>query len=91
MNRYAEDLASFIRGLGLQKSHVVGSSYGAYTALVLAAMHPELVRSLTIGEPPILPWLEGIEGGFGAYGKLHDECLGPFDEGFPERGYGGRC
>jgi non-heme chloroperoxidase len=63
VNRHAEDLASFIRGLGLQKSHVVGSSYGAYTALVLAAMHPELVRSLTIGEPPILPWLEGIEGG----------------------------
>lgn len=63
VNRHAEDLASFIRGLGIQKSHVVGSSYGAYTALVLAAMHPELVRSLTIGEPPILPWLEGIEGG----------------------------
>ncbi len=63
VNRHAEDLASFIRGLGLQKSHVVGSSYGAYTALVLAATNPELVRSLTIGEPPILPWLEGIEGG----------------------------
>lgn len=63
VNRHAEDLASFIRGLGLQKSHVVGSSYGAYTALVLATMNPELVRSLTLGEPPILPWLEGIEGG----------------------------
>lgn len=60
---HAEDLAAFIRGLGLQKSHVVGSSYGGYTALVLAATHPELVRSLAIGEPPILPWLEGIEGG----------------------------
>lgn len=63
VNLHAEDLAAFIRSLGLQKSHVVGSSYGAYTALVLAAMRPELVRSLTIGEPPILPWLEGIEGG----------------------------
>lgn len=62
-NLHAMDLASFIRGLGLQQSHIVGSSYGAYTALVLASKNPELVRSLTIGEPPILPWLEGIEEG----------------------------
>jgi pimeloyl-ACP methyl ester carboxylesterase len=37
----------------------MGSSYGAYTALILTVRHPELVRSLTLGEPPILPWLEG--------------------------------
>lgn len=63
VNVHAGDLASIIKGVGLQKSHIVGSSYGAYVALVLATMHPELVRSLAIGEPPILPWLEGIEGG----------------------------
>jgi pimeloyl-ACP methyl ester carboxylesterase len=60
---HAKDLASFIEGLGIQNAHIVASSYGAYTALVLATMHPGLVRSLTIGEPPILPWLEWIEGG----------------------------
>ncbi len=60
---HAEDLASLIRDLELQRPHIVGSSYGAYTALVLAAKNQELVRSLTIGEPPILPWLEDIQGG----------------------------
>lgn len=63
VNLHAEDLASLIRGLRLQRSHIVGSSYGAYVALILATKNPELVRSLTIGEPPILPWLEGTEEG----------------------------
>jgi hypothetical protein len=31
--------------------------------LILATKNPELVRSLTIGEPPILPWLEGTQEG----------------------------
>lgn len=60
---HAEDLASLIRGLRLQRCHIVGSSYGAYTASVFASKHPELVRSLTLGEPPILPWLEGTQEG----------------------------
>jgi non-heme chloroperoxidase len=60
---HAEDLVSLIRGLGLKQSHIVGSSYGAYTALVLASKNQELVRSLTVGEPPILPWLEGTKEG----------------------------
>jgi len=60
---HAKDLASLIGGLGLQRSHIVGSSFGAYVALVLTAKHPELVRSLTLGEPPLLPWLEGTQEG----------------------------
>jgi len=60
---HAKDLASLIGGLGLQRPHIVGSSFGAYAALVLTAEHPELVRSLTLGEPPLLPWLEGTQEG----------------------------
>jgi len=63
VNLHAEDLASLIRGLGLQRPHIMGSSYGAYTTLVLANRHPELVRSITLGEPPILPWLEDTQDG----------------------------
>ena len=40
---HAEDLASLIKGLKLQRPHIVGSSYGAYVALVLATKNPELV------------------------------------------------
>ena len=54
---HAEDLAALLLQLDLAPAHVVGSSYGAYTALVLALEHPELVRSVVLGEPPILPLL----------------------------------
>ncbi len=50
----AEDLASLIKTLHLGKAHVVGHSYGGYTALFLAVKHPELVRTLTLAEPPIV-------------------------------------
>ncbi len=55
--RHAVDLAALIRGLGLGPAHLVTSSYGGYVALVLAATEPGLVRSLVLGEPPLLPWL----------------------------------
>jgi len=54
---HAEDLAALLLQLDLAPAHVVGSSYGGYTALVLAIEHPELVRSVVLGEPPILPLL----------------------------------
>ena len=58
--RHAADLAAFLTGLGLESAHVVGNSYGAYTALLLAARHPTRVRRLVLGEPPVFPLLEGI-------------------------------
>jgi non-heme chloroperoxidase len=62
-NLHAEDLLSLIRGLGLRRAHIVGSSFGAYITLILAARNPELVRSLTLGEPPLIPWLENAQEG----------------------------
>lgn len=60
---HAEDLAALLLTLDLAPAHIVGSSYGAYTALALAREHPELVRSLVLAEPPILPLLTVSEAG----------------------------
>ena len=60
---HAEDLAALINGLKLGKAHIVASSYGAYTSLLLASRHPKLIRSLVLGEPPLFPWLLNIPGG----------------------------
>ncbi len=60
---HADDLAAFIAGLGLESAHVVGTSYGAYTALLLAARHPERVRGLVLGDPPVFPLLDEIPEG----------------------------
>lgn len=45
------DLAALIRALGLGRAHLVGHSGGANVALRVALKHPELVRSLVLGEP----------------------------------------
>jgi len=50
----AEDLAALVKKLDLGKVHLVGHSYGAYAALFLAVKHPELVRTLTLAEPPVV-------------------------------------
>jgi non-heme chloroperoxidase len=56
--RHAEDLIAFILKLELGPVHLIGSSYGAYTALLAASERPDLVRTLVVGEPPILPLLK---------------------------------
>ena len=53
----AEDLAWFIDGLNIAPAHIVGHSYGALTALFLASKHPQLVRSVTLAEPPAMSLL----------------------------------
>lgn len=50
----AEDLAAMIKKLKLKPAHIVGHSYGAFTALFLAVKHPEMIRTLVLSEPPVL-------------------------------------
>jgi pimeloyl-ACP methyl ester carboxylesterase len=54
---HADDLVALIEALGLERAHLVGASYGAYVALLVTLRRPDLVRSLVLAEPPILPWL----------------------------------
>jgi len=60
-----DDLIEFIATIGLKiPVHIVGSSYGAFIAALVGRDHPELVRSLVLGEPPILSMLtENASGG----------------------------
>jgi len=60
---HAKDLAQFIKALNLEPVHLVGHSYGAFTALLTTIAHPELVHSLTLGEPPVMSLLQNVPGG----------------------------
>lgn len=55
---HADDLDALMAERGLRSAVVVGSSYGAYTTLFLAARHPARVRAQVLSEPPVLPLLE---------------------------------
>jgi len=60
---HAEDLTALLLSLELAPAHIVGADYGAYTALVLAREHPEVVRSLVLAEPPLMPFLTHTQTG----------------------------
>jgi pimeloyl-ACP methyl ester carboxylesterase len=51
----ADDAAALIQGLKLQRPAVLGHSMGGFTALILAATHPELIGCLLLEDPPLAP------------------------------------
>jgi len=63
LRQHVNDLAALIHELNLGQAHVVGHSYGGYVGLVLALEYPDLVRSLIMGEPPVLPMLSNTSVG----------------------------
>ena len=63
----ADDLSAFIRQLKLAPAHLVGTSIGAFTALVLAIKHPVMVRSLVLAEPPVHHWAKDDPSGKALY------------------------
>ena len=46
--RMAADVAGLVRGLGVERAHIVGHSNGGNVALVLGVEHPEVVATCTI-------------------------------------------
>ncbi len=60
----ADDLAGLFAALRLGPAHLIGTSYGAFTALAFATRHPALVRSMVLAEPPVHAWvLDSAHGG----------------------------
>ena len=71
----AKDLAKLLTKLEIKKAHVVGFSYGAYSSLLFALEHPDRIKTLTLAEPPIAPWLESVPGKKAAAAKAHYKRL----------------
>ena len=60
---HGEDLAAFVRALGLSKVRIVARSSGAHAALFFAALHPDMVVSPALNEPPAAGILIGTANG----------------------------
>jgi pimeloyl-ACP methyl ester carboxylesterase len=52
--QHAEDLIALIEKLQLGKVHLVGNSSGAFVCLLAAQQRPDLVRTLSLEEPPVV-------------------------------------
>jgi pimeloyl-ACP methyl ester carboxylesterase len=59
----ADDLEALLAHWQATPAVLVGASYGAYTALALAARRPEQVRALVLVEPPMMRLAEASEEG----------------------------
>lgn len=59
----AQDLEALLDTWGRSPAVLVGSSYGAFTALALAVRAPDRVQALVLAEPPMLRWADRVPGG----------------------------
>jgi pimeloyl-ACP methyl ester carboxylesterase len=58
---HVDDLLALLERLGLRRVHLVGHSAGAFVCLLAAQKRPDLVRTLTLEEPPVLSlFLQGL-------------------------------
>jgi pimeloyl-ACP methyl ester carboxylesterase len=55
--QHVADLAAFLRAIDAAPAHLVGSSQGAFISLLTARDHPEVVRTLVLEEPDVMPLL----------------------------------
>jgi len=79
---HAEDLAALIQRLDVGPVHLVGHSFGAFISLLVAREHPELVRSLTLGEPPVMSLVATTPEGEALVQELVATAIMPSAEAF---------
>lgn len=78
----AQDLQALLPLWQAEPAILVGSSYGAYTALALAVARPEAVRALVLLEPPMLRWADRSEAGRVARAAFDRDVRLPAREAF---------
>jgi esterase len=59
----AADLAGLLDVLGIPAAILIGTSYGAFTALAFAVHHPERVTAIVATEPPMMKYADFSEQG----------------------------
>ena len=77
-----EDEAVWLEPFLLPRTHLVGHSYGGVISLFAAARHPELLRSLTVIEPPAFGAARGIPAADEFMARVEEHWTnGPRDPG----------
>lgn len=78
----ARDLEVLLDSWNAAPAFLVGTSYGAYTALQMALLAPGKVRALALTEAPVLPFADRVPGGRQAREAFQRDVIHPSDEAF---------
>lgn len=72
METHAEDLATLMDSLKLDRAHIIGTSYGSEVGMAFAILHPEKTSSLTVidGVSELDPVLAAVADSWIAAAKL---------------------
>jgi len=80
----AEDLLALLAVWQAAPAVLVGTSYGAYTALQAALMAPDRVLALALTEPPILPLADRMPQGLALRQAFERDVLHPAARAFAD-------
>jgi 3-oxoadipate enol-lactonase len=77
MELHADDLAALLDALGIERAHIVGTSYGAEVSMVFALKYPERTRRLivTSAVSELDPVLRGLAEVWAYAAQKHDPEL----------------
>ena len=78
----AQDLIALLDALGLDRVTLVGSSYGAFTALALAVAQPQRVRAVVASEPAMLCYAPFSARGAEVLAAFRREVIEPANAAF---------
>lgn len=78
----ARDLEALLDHWNATPALIVGTSYGAYTALQMALSAPGKVRALALTEAPVLPFADRVAGGRQVREAFQRDVIRPADEAF---------
>lgn len=78
----ADDLAGLLDALGHRSAILVGSSYGAFTALALAVAQPARVAAIVAVEPAMLCYADFTEAGRAERARFRAQTIEPANAAF---------
>ena len=78
----AQDLLHLMDAMGLERAILVGSSYGAFTALALAVQAPQRVQALVAVEPPMMKYAHHTPEGQAVAEAFRREVITPANAAF---------
>lgn len=78
----AQDLRLLMDAMGIGRAVLVGSSYGAFTALALAVQAPERVQAVVAVEPPMMKYAHRTPEGHAAAEAFRREVIEPANAAF---------